>query len=135
MDKMLGPSNTFHCPKCSNNVCLAHRFADEHECTIIKSSSKTQKSSQVKVNSNMKSASKSDMSNLEVHYTNHRSDSRSYWLYSHKLKNFRSAHIAASSLWMSPNSFITLRLRIPRMEVGKFKIGVNLDVKIVCLVS
>lgn len=30
---VLGPSNTFICPKCNRNVCLSHRMTDDHNCT------------------------------------------------------------------------------------------------------
>ena len=30
---ILGPSNTFRCPKCQKVVCLSHRNPDDHDCT------------------------------------------------------------------------------------------------------
>ena len=32
---LLGPSNTFNCPKCKENVCLTHRRAEDHSCRFL----------------------------------------------------------------------------------------------------
>lgn len=32
---ILGPSNTFSCPKCRQEVCIAHRFAEDHNCAKV----------------------------------------------------------------------------------------------------
>lgn len=32
---VLGPSNTFICPKCHKKVCLSHRFPEDHHCAGI----------------------------------------------------------------------------------------------------
>lgn len=29
---ILGPSNAFSCPKCRQEVCITHRFAEDHNC-------------------------------------------------------------------------------------------------------
>lgn len=29
---ILGPTNTFNCPKCKQNVCLSHRVPEDHDC-------------------------------------------------------------------------------------------------------
>ena len=32
---ILGPSNTFICPKCHKVLCISHRNASEHECIVV----------------------------------------------------------------------------------------------------
>mmetsp|Transcript_90580 Transcript_90580/g.157201 ORF Transcript_90580/g.157201 Transcript_90580/m.157201 type:complete len:176 (-) Transcript_90580:110-637(-) len=34
----LGIANTFHCPRCDQDVCLRHRFEDDHPCKKVQPS-------------------------------------------------------------------------------------------------
>ena len=38
----LGPSNTFKCPQCKQNVCLTHRRVEDHACPAVAQASKPQ---------------------------------------------------------------------------------------------
>lgn len=39
---ILGPVNTFSCSKCRLQVCISHRFPDDHNCTAVQASQRQQ---------------------------------------------------------------------------------------------